>query len=54
MSDNEKAVHPMGAAMKMTVDDTKIFILRRKADGKLYRIHHDGREELEPEATKET
>jgi len=50
MSDEPKAVHPFGAAMEMKIDDTKIFILRRKADGKLYRIHHDGREELEPEA----
>jgi hypothetical protein len=54
MSDEEnKVVHPFGMAMKMSVDDSKVWILRKKADGKVYRIYSDGREELEPEA-KET
>jgi hypothetical protein len=51
MSDEEdKPVNPFGLAMKLTIDDSKIYILRKKADGKTYRIHGDGREELEPEA----
>lgn len=39
----------IAGAGKLAVDETKIWLLRRKEDGKLYRIYHDGREELEPD-----
>jgi hypothetical protein len=39
---------------KLTIDENKIYILRRKPDGYDYKIFHDGREErIEPEAQKE-
>jgi hypothetical protein len=39
--------------MKMQLDESKIFILRKKPDGRTYKIHHDGREELfDPEKEK--
>jgi hypothetical protein len=31
---------------KLTIDENKIYIVRRKADGRDYKIFHDGREEL--------
>jgi hypothetical protein len=40
----------------LTIDEGKVFVVRKKADGKYYRILADGREELhepEPEAKKE-
>jgi hypothetical protein len=51
MSDDDRRfIRPLGAAMKLQIDDSKIFILRKKADGKTYRIYADGSEEVEPEA----
>lgn len=36
---------------KLNIDENKIYIVRRKADGHDYKIFHDGREErIEPEA----
>jgi len=49
MSDEPKPVNPFGAAGKLQIDESKFYILRKKADGKYYRIYHDGREELEPQ-----
>ena len=38
---------------RLTIDENKIYIVRRKADGHQYKIFHDGREErIEPEATE--
>jgi hypothetical protein len=38
---------------ELGIDENKIYIVRRKADGD-YKIFHDGREErIEPEAKKE-
>ena len=54
MSDEQKPVPPMGAAGQMSVNENRIWLLRKKADGKTYRIYKDGREELDPEANKET
>ena len=37
----------------LTIDENKIYIVRRKADGYDYKIFHDGREErIEPEKEK--
>ena len=38
---------------QLGIDESKIYIVRRKADGFDYKIHYDGREErIEPEATQ--
>jgi len=53
MSDERKGFAPVAPRLGFEIDDTKIFILRKKEDGKTYKIHHDGREELfEPEKEK--
>jgi hypothetical protein len=37
----------------MTLDDTKVFLIRKKDDGHHYKIFHDGREErIEPDELK--
>jgi hypothetical protein len=38
---------------KLTIDESKIYIVRRKADGRDYKIFHDGREELIAEQATE-
>jgi hypothetical protein len=37
---------------KLTIDENKIYIVRRKADGLRYKVFHDGREELIDEAAE--
>jgi hypothetical protein len=49
----------VGGRAALGVDETKVYIVRRKADGHRYKIFHDGREELidedaERRATSET
>jgi len=36
----------LGGAARMGIDESKVYIVRRKADGRRYKIFHDGREEL--------
>jgi hypothetical protein len=43
----------IGGQGALGIDDTKIWIVRKKADGYRYKIFHDGREERLTEAEEQ-
>jgi hypothetical protein len=50
---DEKRGDTFGGRGSLSIDDSKVYIVRRKADGN-YKIFHDGREEkIEPSKAEE-